>query len=136
MAQLVKVVRLEERVRVTYARVKDDTLVAKGRRWVLTGVKPRRWGTWDAYLAIGPEVIPWPSQDVLWDVMDDGQRVRVTPEYLDRLVRDADTEAFMRGVRGISTADRLVHLGAGAAIGMVATVIMLKAIGYAGSIGV
>lgn len=106
----------------------------EGQAWPKPAWDPTPFGKDVAYLALGEKIVPWPTREKpAYDVLDDGTKVEVTPEYLDQLTRDTDTEAWLRGVRGISLMDRLIHLGAGAAIGMVLTFVLLKLIGFVGS---
>lgn len=84
------------------------------------------------YFAYGPRLVPRPTGPDEYDVDDHDQRVLITPDYLDRLVRDSDTEAWMRGVRGISLWDRIIHLAAGAGIGLVLAFLLMRFIGVIG----
>ncbi len=105
-----------------------------GQSWPKPEFDAKPIGKDEAFLAIGEKIVPWPTREKpAYDVKDDGTKIEITPEYLDRLTRDTDTEAWLRGVRGISMAERLVHLAAGAAIGMVLTFLMLKLIGFVGA---
>lgn len=105
-----------------------------GRSWPKPAFDPTGLGKDVAYLATGEKIIPWPTREKpAYDVLDDGTKIEITPEYLDLLTRDTDTEAWLRGVRGMSVMDRLIHLGAGAAIGMALTFFLLKLIGFVGS---
>jgi hypothetical protein len=109
---------------------------SEGQAWPKPEFDAKPIGKDHAYLALGEKIVPWPTREKpAYDVKDDGTRIEITPEYLDRLTRDTDTEAWLRGVRGITMAERLVHLAAGAAIGMVLTFFMLKLIGFVGAKG-
>lgn len=115
-------------------RTQNLLRAAKGTgTWPLPGFDPKPYGRQRVYVASGVNILPWPEKIPKWDVMANGKIIEVTPEYLDQLVRDSDTEAWLRGVRGMTWADRLVHLAAGAAIGMVLTYFLLKMIGFAGN---
>lgn len=108
--------------------VRDDET---GRSWPKPEFDPKPLGKDQAFFAIAERIVPWPTREKpQYDVLDNGTKIEVTPEYLDQLARDSDTEAWLRGVRGMSLADRLTHLGAGAAIGMVATYFLLRLVGF------
>lgn len=110
--------------------VRDKT----GRSWPKPEFDPKPSGKDRLYLALGEKIVPWPTREKpAYDVLDDGTKIEITPEYLDQLTRDTDTEAWLRGVRGISLTDRLIHLGAGAAIGMVLTFLLLRLVGFVAS---
>jgi hypothetical protein len=110
--------------------VRDKT----GRSWPKPDFDPKPSGKERLYLALGEKIVPWPTREKsAYDVLDDGTRIEITPEYLDQLTRDTDTEAWLRGVRGMSLTDRLIHLGAGAAIGMVLTFFLLRLVGFVAS---
>ncbi|MEA3200977.1 MAG: hypothetical protein QOE90_2405 [Thermoplasmata archaeon] len=105
-----------------------------GQSWPRPSFDPTPDGKATFYLAAGDKIIPWPTREKpAYDVMDDGTRIEITPEYLDQLTRDSDTEAWLRGARGMSVMDRLMHLGAGAALGMVLTFFLLKLVGFVGN---
>lgn len=160
MPRLVHVLEIGNEVNLSRGIQTRDVIRTAGASWANPGgIQPRRMGLRRVFLAIGPEIIPWPSTDPsveiaattpegaqpgepsppvvkgdsCWDVMDDGSRVRITPEYLDWLLQQADNETWMKGVRGISTWDRIIHLAAGAAAGMVLTVAGLKLLGWGAS---
>lgn len=136
-----------ERVTLVWSREHDVELVEcaidpdlrllrdkTGRSWPKPDFDPKPSGKERLYLALGEKIVPWPTREKpAYDILDDGTRIEITPEYLDQLTRDTDTEAWLRGVRGISVMDRLIHLGAGAAIGMVLTFLLLRLIGFVAS---
>lgn len=136
-----------ERVTIVWSREHDIELVdctidpalklvrdKAGRSWPKPEFDPKPSGKDRLYLALGEKIVPWPTREKpAYDMLDDGTKIEITPEYLDQLTRDTDTEAWLRGVRGISLMDRLIHLGAGAAIGMVLTFLLLRLVGFVAS---
>ncbi|HLE98002.1 MAG TPA: hypothetical protein VI997_11570 [Candidatus Thermoplasmatota archaeon] len=111
---------------------RDDLLEAEGRSWPHHDVEPRRFGRHRVWLAHGVKILPWPTATAPLDDLD-GVKVEITPEYLDRLVRTYDVEAWARGSQGITLMERLLHVGAGAALGMVLFAGLLKLLGVFGS---
>jgi hypothetical protein len=105
-----------------------------GRSWPKPEFDPKPAGKDLAYFAIGEKIVPWPTKEKpAYDVDDEGNPIEITPEYLDQLTRDSDTEAWLRGVRGISMWERITHIGLGAAGGMILTFLLLKVIGFVGA---
>lgn len=106
----------------------------KGRSWPKPSFDPKPAGKEQLYLALGEVIVPWPTREQpSYDVDDEGKRIEITPELLDQLTRDSDTEAWLRGVRGISMWERITHIGLGAAGGMILTFLLIKLIGFASS---
>ncbi len=102
-----------------------------GQSWSLPEFDPTVFGKERVYLALGEKIVPWPTRErPAYDVMDDGTKIEVTPEHIDQIAEHAHQLGRMTGAAGITLTDRLIHLAAGAAIGMVLTFFLLKFINF------
>lgn len=107
-------------------RSKDGTA-----SWPLPEFDPTRIEKERAFLAIGPKLVPWPKKEKpMWDVMDDGTKIEITPEHIDQVAEHAHKLGRLAAVGEMSLMDRIIHLGAGAAIGLVLGFILIKYLGF------
>ncbi|HLE47502.1 MAG TPA: hypothetical protein VI818_04325 [Candidatus Thermoplasmatota archaeon] len=74
--------------------------------------------------------IAWPTVELAEDEPDDEDKTkikpRITPKYLDDAVDSSDYEAWLAKKGTMSLFERLVMLGAGAFLGVIATFILLR----------
>lgn len=124
----VYVIELAPEVRVTRVEREEGTLLrTKGAAFVKgAGVQARPFQRGMAYIAHGPTVLPWPRDDVHFDVDDEGQKAVITPEELDRLVDASDTEAMMRGAAGRDWPFTIMAGLAGMGVGTLFALIIVK----------
>jgi hypothetical protein len=99
--------------------------------WPLPEFDPTPVGKDAAFVAIGAKIVPWPSKEKpAWDVMDDGTKIEITPEHLDQVAEHAHKLGRLAAVGEMSMTDRIIHMAAGAALGLVLGFILIKYLGF------
>lgn len=99
--------------------------------WPKPDFDPKPLGNERIYLAMGEKIVPWPTREKpAYDVMDDGTRIEITPERIDEVVENAHKLGRLAAAGETSLGQLLLHLGAGAFIGLVLAFFLMKFLGF------
>lgn len=125
----------EHEVRMTPCTVDREMRLVRSRdgtaSWPLPEFDPTRIEKNRAFLAIGAKLVPWPKKEKpTWDAMDDGTKIEITPEHIDQVAEHAHKLGRLAAAGEMSLTDRLMAMGAGAAIGLVLGFILIKYLGF------